>query len=215
MKKVLDLSLYLVLDPDLCGGIKGMVHTVSQAVDNGVTVVQLRADQFKKGRFLEAALAIKEILADRPVPLIINNEIDVALAADADGVHIGQKDLPPEFARRLLGPDKYLGLSTSNEEEVRAAPRKIVDYLGIGPVFPTTSKKDAPPVLGLEKLARLAALKEHPTVAIGGINADSARQVMACGVQGIAVVSAICGQAKPGQSSARLAQELALAGQNR
>lgn len=215
MKKKLDLSLYLVLDPDLCGGIKGMAQTARLAVENGVTAVQLRADQFKKGLFLEAALALKEVLADSPAPLIINNEIDVALAADADGVHIGQKDLPPKAARRLLGPGKYLGLSASNEAEVRAAPHGTVDYLGIGPVFPTTSKKDAPPVLGLEELARLAAIKGHPAVAIGGINAASAPLVMDCGVQGIAVVSAICGQPDPGRSSAELAQAADLTGQKR
>lgn len=211
MKKILDLSLYLVLDPDLCGGIQGMARTARLAVDNGVTAVQLRADQFKKGLFLEAALVLKEALADTPAPLIINNEIDVALAADADGAHIGQKDLPPEAARRLLGPGKYLGLSTSSEAEVRAAPARIVDYLGIGPVFPTTSKKDAPPDLGLAELKRLAALKGHPAVAIGGINAANASLVMASGVQGIAVVSAICGQPEPGRSSAELAQAAGLA----
>lgn len=215
MKKILDLSLYLVLDPGLCGGVEGMTRTARLAVSHGVTAVQLRADGFKKGLLFEAALALKEALADSPAPLFINNEIDVALAADADGVHVGQKDLPAPLVRRLLGPGKYLGLSASNEAEVRAAPEADVDYLGIGPVFPTTSKKDAPPQLGLEELSRLVAIKRLPAVAIGGICVASAGQVMATGVEGLAVVSAICGQSDPAQSSAALAREVARAGKMR
>lgn len=206
MKKILDLSLYLVLDPVLCGGTDGMVRTTRQAVENGVTAVQLRADQYKKGEWYAAALALKEALASTPVPLFINNEVDVALAVDADGVHIGQNDLPPRVVRDLLGPDKFLGLSTSNEREIAAVSLDVVDYLGIGPVYPTTSKTNAPPVLGVDGLARLVALKKKPAVAIGGVTTENLHEVMATGVEGIAIVSAVCGQADPGQSSAELAR---------
>lgn len=206
MKKILDLSLYLVLDPVLCDGLEGLVQTTKKAVENGVSAVQLRADQYKKGQWYAAATALKDLLAPTPVPLFINNEVDVALAVDADGVHIGQNDLPPRVVRQLLGPDKFLGLSASNEQELAAAPLDVLDYFGIGPVYPTTSKTNAPPVLGLDGLKRLVQLKGKPAVAIGGINSARLPGVMQTGIEGIAVVSAICGQADPGALSRELAE---------
>ena len=109
----IDLSLYLVLDPDLCGGPAGMVHTAIQAAKNGATVVQLRAPNWKKRQWLETATELKRVLESYRVPLIINDQVDVALAVDAEGVHVGQDDLPASEARRLIGPDKWLGLSVS------------------------------------------------------------------------------------------------------
>jgi thiamine-phosphate pyrophosphorylase len=196
--KHLDLSLYLVLDPRRCNGINGIVDTTLQAVENGVTTVQLRAEpDWKKRQWYDAALALKKALTPYGVPLIINDQIDVALAVDADGVHIGQKDLPADIVRRLIGADKWLGLSVSNAAQLAAVPRDIVDYIGVGPVFPTTSKPDADPALGIDVLRTLMADKPCPAVAIGGITRQSAATVMATGVDGIAVVSAICGQPDP------------------
>ena len=206
MKKKFDLSLYLVLDPIQCGGIDGLLQTTRLAVENGVTIVQLRADEFKKGEWYAAAKALKELLTATGVPLIINNEVDVALSVDADWVHIGQKDLPVCVARDLLGPDKILGLSTSNEAEVVASYAENVDYIGIGPVFPTTSKKNAPPDVGVNGLQHLAQIRQKPAVAIGGINLGNMEGVLACGVEGIAVVSAICGQPDIALASRNLAQ---------
>ncbi|MDR0588017.1 MAG: thiamine phosphate synthase [Burkholderiales bacterium] len=190
----INLKLYLVLDPILCGGIEGMVKTAMIAAENGVTVVQLRAESMDKRMWFDAAIALKRALADVNVPLIINNHIDVAQAVDADGVHVGQRDLPVESTRQIIGKNKILGLSVSNIDELRRADGAMIDYLGIGPVFPTTSKKNAAPALGLAQLKQLTSLKHCPAVAIGGIGHAQARDVLSCGVEGIAVVSAICGQ---------------------
>ena len=153
--KSLDLSLYLVLDPDLCGGPAGMVRTARLAAENGATVVQLRAPTWKKRQWLETALELKAVLAPLGVPLIINDHIDIALAVDADGVHVGQADLPAAVVRQLIGPDKWLGLSVTNAEQLAAVPYEAVDYLGIGPAYPTGTKLDAAPVVGLTAFADL------------------------------------------------------------
>lgn len=209
MKPAFDLSLYLVLDPRRCHGINGLVDTTLQAVKNGVTMVQLRAESdWKKRQWYDAALALKSALAPFDVPLIINDQIDIALAVDAHGVHIGQKDLPVDIVRKLIGPNKLLGLSVSNAQQLANVPVELVDYIGVGPVFPTTSKPDADPDLGLPYLAELMQKKHTPAVAIGGITADSIIDVMQTGANGVAVVSAICGQPDPACATRLLAQQL-------
>lgn len=196
MHKQLDLSLYLVLDPTLCDGIEGMVQTTRIAVQNGVTMVQLRAEkEFSRREWYEAAKQLKRVLANTRVPLIINDMVDVALATDSDGVHVGQNDLPVQEVRRLIGQNKLLGLSVSNQEQMASVPWSVIDYIGIGPVFPTTSKHNAPPSLGVMTLGELAAQRTKPAVAIGGINYLNANDVINTDVNGVAVVSAICGQA--------------------
>ncbi len=201
-----DLSLYLVLDPELCGGIAGMVSTVYEAVERGVTCVQLRSEkEVDKRYWYDAGLLLKALLEDYDVPLIVNDHIDVALAIDADGVHVGQKDLPADVARRLLGPNKILGLSVGSIYEMEQVKLQDVDYVGIGPVFTTSTKKDARKALGVEGLSIIAAQRDIPKVAIGGINIDNAASVMKSGVDGIAVVSAICGQADIASATRRLA----------
>lgn len=215
--KTLDLSLYLVLDPDLCGGAEGMVATTLAAIQGGVTVVQLRAPNWKKRAVAECA---RELLRLMPasVPLIINDHADVARAVGAAGVHVGQKDLSPEDCRLIVGPDAIVGLSISNFDELsrlivdersRLSPddelsrptvddvsrfSPAVDYIGIGPVFPTGTKKDAAPVVGLDGLRSLLQHAPVPAVAIGGIHEGNARSVYETGVAGIAVVSAVCGK---------------------
>lgn len=201
-----DLSLYLVLDPELCGGIAGMVSTVYEAVERGVTCVQLRSEkEVDKRYWYDAGLLLKALLEDYDVPLIVNDHIDVALAIDADGVHVGQKDLPADVARRLLGPNKILGLSVGSIYEMEQVKLQDVDYVGIGPVFATSTKKDARKALGVEGLSIIATQRDIPKVAIGGINIDNAASVMKSGVDGIAVVSAICGQADIASATRRLA----------
>ncbi|GAA5784016.1 thiamine-phosphate synthase [Chitiniphilus shinanonensis] len=194
MKPQFDLSLYLVLDPDLCGGAQGMIDTARAAAANGATMVQLRAPNWKKRQWLETATVLKAVLAPLGVPLIINDQIDVALAMQADGVHIGQADLPPDAARRLLGAGRIIGLSASNAAQLADAPLGLIDYLGVGPVHPTGTKADASPVIGLDLFGDLMAAKPLPVVAIGGIKAGNAAPVIAAGADGVAVVSAICGQ---------------------
>ena len=200
----LDLSLYLVLDPDLCGGPAGMIETARLAAQNGATVVQLRAPVWKKSQWLATAFELKRVLAPLGVPLIINDQVDVALAVDADGVHVGQDDLPPAVVRRLIGPDKWLGLSISNSPELAAVPSGLVDYLGIGPLYPTATKSDAAPATGLPVFAELVAATDLPVVAIGGVQLANCRLPLQAGAQGVAVVSAICGQDDPAQRTRAL-----------
>ncbi|MCX8655860.1 thiamine phosphate synthase [Gilliamella sp. B2894] len=209
MKKQLDLSLYLVLDPMLCGGIKGMIETTKIAVANGVTAVQLRSEHDFSGKdWYHTALALKELLNDTTVPLLINDHVDIALAVDADGVHIGQSDLPVDVARKLIGDDKWLGFSVANRQQLNAVPWQLVDYIGIGPIYPTTTKQDAEPAIGMPQLSQLVNLKQCPAVAIGGINTNNATQILQTGIEGIAVVSAICGQKNVQQSTLLLLEKI-------
>ncbi|WP_148714683.1 thiamine phosphate synthase [Chitinolyticbacter meiyuanensis] len=204
----LDLSLYLVLDPDLCGGPEGMIHTARIAAECGATVVQLRAPKWKKRLWLETATVLKAVLDPLGVPLIINDHVDVALAVDAAGVHVGQADLPIAAVRRLVGPNKIVGLSASNAAQLADAPTALADYLGVGPVYPTGTKLDASPVIGLPHFAELMAARPLPVVAIGGIKQGGAAPIIAAGADGVAVVSAICGQADIAAATTTLLQEI-------
>lgn len=185
-----DTTLYLVTDaPE--NYPHGLLANVESAVAGGASIVQYRATTGTKRHLFETACALRDLLRPRHVPLIINDHVDLALAIDADGVHIGQNDRPAETVRRLIGPGRLLGLSITAPEQLDTVPPAIIDYLGIGPVFPTLSKDDAAPALGLEQLARLTARTSLPVVAIGGINLDNAASVFATGVAGIAIVSAL------------------------
>ncbi|XZG71151.1 thiamine phosphate synthase [Chitinibacteraceae bacterium HSL-7] len=200
----IDLSLYLVLDPDLCGGPTGLITTALAAAQNGATVIQLRAPQWKKRVWFEVATVLKQQLAPTGVPLIINDHADILLATDADGLHVGQSDLPAEVARQLIGSGKLLGLSTNTAAQLSAAPAALVDYVGVGPVYGTTTKKDAAETVGLAQLAAWLPHRTVPAVAIGGISAARAPEVLACGPDGIAVVSALCGQPDVAQATRQL-----------
>lgn len=191
MRKNIDLSLYLVTDRDLSLG-RSLEEVVSEAVAGGVTVVQLREKDASTGEFVELARRLMAMLKPLGVPLIINDRVDVALAVDADGVHIGQSDMKYEDARRLLGPDKIIGLSVESFEDIEAANALDVDYVGISPVYGTPTKTDTAEPFGLDGLRKAVAMSEHPTVAIGGMNAKTIGEVIAAGADGVAVVSAIC-----------------------
>ena len=206
--KRFDLSLYLVLDPDLCGGQQGMIETARIAAAHGVTVVQLRAPDWKKRQWLETATELKAVLDPFGVPLIINDHIDVALAVDAAGVHVGQADLPVQAVRRMIGPHKLLGLSISNGAELAQSALEPVDYLGIGPVYPTGTKLDAAPATGLLQFAELVQATVLPVVAIGGIQSGNCQPLLHAGAKGVAVVSAICGQKNPARATAALLDEI-------
>lgn len=203
-----DLSLYLVLDPDLCGGPAQMVATAEVAARHGATVVQLRAPDWKKRQWLETALELKAILDPLGVPLIINDHIDIALAVDAAGVHVGQADMPVDVVRRLIGPDKLLGLSITAAADLARAPSTGVDYLGVGPVFPTGTKPDATPAMGVESFAAITRASTLPVVAIGGITADNCAVLFAAGAQGVAVVSAICGKPRVADATRAVARAI-------
>jgi thiamine-phosphate pyrophosphorylase len=185
-----DYTLYLVTDaPDRYPA--GLLAGVAAAVAGGASIVQYRATTGTRRQRYETACALRDLLRPHGVPLIINDQVDLALAIDADGVHVGQNDLPIEVVRRLIGSKKLLGLSITAAAQLEAIPAKTVDYVGIGPVFPTISKDDAAPALGLEQLARLTARATLPVVAIGGINLENAAKVFGAGVAGLAVVSAL------------------------
>lgn len=202
-----NLRLYLVTDPDLCAAA-GLVSTVRAAVRGGVTFVQLRDKQASTRARIIMARTLRAALAGTGVPLVINDDLEAAIAAGVDGVHIGQDDISPAEARARMGPGKIIGLSCETVAQVAAAPAGVVDYLGLGTVFPTASKTDHKPTVGLDGLAAMARVAPAPTVAIGGLKAAHARDVLAAGCDGMAVVSAICGQTDPEAAARVLAQAL-------
>ncbi len=191
-----DLSLYLVTDRPLSKG-RPIEWIVEEAVKGGVTMVQLREKDCSTREFIQLAIRLKQILAPFKVPLIINDRVDVALAVDAGGLHIGQSDMPYKIARQLLGSEKIIGLSVENMDLIQEANDLDVDYIGISPVFSTTTKTYTSAPFGLEGIREVMCLTRHPAVAIGGINCDNVTAVMQAGANGIAVVSAICSADNP------------------
>lgn len=202
------LRLCLVTDRSFLRGVS-LSDVVAAAVDGGVTLVQLREKTLDIVAFAELGRAIKELLQPLGVPLIINDSVEVAAAVGADGLHVGQGDLPTEAARALLGPNATIGLSITAIEQMRKADVRFADYLGVGPIFASPTKPDAAAPLGLEGLALARTMTALPIVAIGGISAENATQTMAAGANGIAVVSAIMGAADAGAAARALAWNLA------
>ncbi|MBN8915740.1 MAG: thiamine phosphate synthase [Rhizobiales bacterium] len=200
MSRPFDLTLYLVTDPRLVAA-RGLVATVEAAVKGGATIVQLRDPDAHGRALVEQARALKALLAPLRIPLIINDRVDVAVAADADGVHLGQDDMTPADARALLGPERILGLSVGNPAEFAASNIGIdigvVDYLGVGPVKATGTKKDAGAAIGTSGVTAVRALTRLPIVGIGGIDGALAAEVIRAGADGVAVVSAICAAPDP------------------
>ena len=197
------LKLYLVTDRELSLG-RSLEEVVSEAVAGGVTMVQLREKDAATGEFVELGRRLMSLLKPLGVPLIINDRVDVALAVDADGVHIGQSDMSYADARRLLGPEKTIGLSVENFEDLEAANKLDVDYIGISPVYGTPTKTDTAEPFGLEGLRKAVEMSVHPTVAIGGMNVATVGEVIAAGTDGVAVVSAVFAAENPGEATARL-----------
>lgn len=194
--KQFDLSLYLVLDRELCGQF-GMLETALAAVKGGATFIQLRDKDTNIEEMITTGKALKHALLGADAKLIINDNVEAALAIGADGLHIGQHDGSPEKIRQMIGPDMILGLSVQTIELAAKADSTIVDYLGIGPVFPTLTKKNCAPAIGFDGLKRVRAYNGLPSVAIGGIKLNHVDDVLTTGVNGLAVVSAICGQPDP------------------
>lgn len=189
-------GLYLVTDRGLCGE-RPLSEVVRQAVQGGVACVQLREKDISTREFVGVAAEIRDILRPSGTPLIINDRVDVALAVGAQGVHIGQGDMPYSTARRLMGPSAIIGLSVETWEDVEEARDLDVDYLGVSPVFLTPTKTDTKGAWGLEGLARIRAYVKHPLVAIGGLNRENADDAVKAGADGIAVVSALCCASDP------------------
>lgn len=205
--KAFDLSLYLVLDPDLCAGI-GMVETARLAVAGGATMVQLRDKHAGTAGMIETGRALKQALVGTGALLIVNDDVEAAIAIGADGLHIGQEDMDARKARTMIGPAMILGLSVETAALAAAVDADLVDYTGVGPVFATPTKTDHKQPIGFDGLARLVKASPVPSVAIGGLKADHVAQVFAAGAKGLAVVSAISGTPDPEAATRRIAAEI-------
>jgi thiamine-phosphate pyrophosphorylase len=191
MIRPFDISVYLITDRALSGA-RGVLDTVEAAIAGGATMVQLRDPEAKTRALVEEARAIHALTRAAGVPFIVNDRVDVALAASADGVHVGQADMTVADVRALIGPEPILGLSITSEADLDVSDLRGVDYLGVGPVFQTSTKPDAAPPINVGGLEAIVARTKVPIVAIGGLHAGNAADAIAAGAQGIAVVSAIC-----------------------
>jgi thiamine-phosphate pyrophosphorylase len=185
-----DLLLYLCTDRVLSLG-RPIAEAVEATIAGGVTMVQLREKEASSREFYEIALEVRALTARHHVPLVINDRLDIALAVNAEGLHIGQSDIPLGVARRLAGESMFIGVSASTVEEALQAQAGGADYLGVGAVYPTGSKADAGEAVGLEGLAEIRGAVRIPVVGIGGINADNAAAVLRAGASGIALISGI------------------------
>ena len=189
-------GLYLVTDRGLCGN-RSLEDVAHQALVGGAVCIQLREKDVSTRFFVDEARRMKALTARFRVPLIINDRIDVALASGADGVHIGQDDMPYDEARRIMGPNAIIGLSVETWDDVVKAEVLDVNYLGVSPVFETPTKTDTRGSWGLEGLARIKSYSRHMLVAIGGMNASNAKEAVMAGADSIAVISAICAASDP------------------
>lgn len=193
--RAVDVRLYALVDPERTGG-HGLAELAWHVAAGGATIVQLRDKHRDTRTMVEEARAIRENLAPMRVPLLINDRVDVALAANADGVHVGQDDMAVEDVRRLLGPAAIVGLSIKTVEQAQAAPVDLLDYAAIGGVYATTSKDNPDPPVGVAGLARIAQVlrgrrPDLPICAIAGIDASNAAATIAAGADGVAVISAL------------------------
>jgi len=198
-----DYSLYLVTDRGLSRG-RTTLQIVAAAVAGGVTCVQLREKTCSTREFIEQARAVQSFLKSRGIPLIINDRIGVALAVKADGVHLGQNDMPIETARDILKDSMFIGISAETLENAVEAEKCGADYIGVGPIFPTNTKADAASPLGPEGFLEIRKAVKIPLVAIGGLNQENAGDIVRKGAEGIAVVSAIVSADDPENAAREL-----------
>ncbi len=207
LRKTVDYSLYLVTDRRLAKG-RTTLDIVRAAVQGGVTCVQLREKTCSTREFIAEALAIRDFLNARGIALIINDRVDIAQAVGADGVHLGQSDMPLDIARSLVGDSMLVGISVESLEEAVQAEAGGADYLGVSPIYPTPTKTDTAPPLGLQGLRAIRRAVNLPLVGIGGLNQQNAAPVIQYGADGIAVVSAIVAAADPEQATRQLRREI-------
>jgi thiamine-phosphate pyrophosphorylase len=197
------LRLYLVTDR-ASAGIRTVADVVAACIQGGVSCVQLREKQLDTREFLAQAIALQQLLAPHAIPLVINDRIDIALASGAQGVHLGQSDMPVARARRLLPPHMFIGWSVETMQDVAQAAVLPLDYLGVSPIYATPTKTDARAPWGLDGLRCVRAASRLPLVAIGGIHSGNAPAVLAAGADGLAVVSALCAAPDPRAAAAAL-----------
>lgn len=199
-----ELQLYAITDRHWLNG-RSLYEVVKESLDGGVTFLQLREKQLDEDHFLEEAKKLQGLCSEYNVPFIINDNVEIALAINADGVHIGQSDMEMKEAREKLGPDKIIGVSAHTKEEALLAQAQGVDYLGVGAVFPTSSKDDAESV-SYETLKAICEVVSIPVVAIGGITRENLHQLSGSGVSGISVISAIYAQSDIKEAARELKQ---------
>jgi len=202
-RKKLDPTLYLVTDRGLSLG-RSLEWVVEKAVKGGASLVQLREKDLDTRPFIETAVALREILDRYGVPLLINDRVDVALAAGADGVHLGRQDMPYEMARQILGKEAIIGLSVETYEQAEQVSKLEADYIAISPVYTTPTKKELTEELGLEGVRHITGICPQPAVGIGSIKPHNAGDVIRAGADGIAVVSGICSADDPEQAAREL-----------
>lgn len=198
-----DWRLYLVTDRAMCG-MRPVEEVVAAAIRGGVSLVQVREKQLSTRDFIAVARRIRAVTRAAGVPMLINDRVDVALAVGADGVHVGQSDMPPADARRLMGPDALVGLSVETLQDLAASEAEDVDYLGVSPIYCTPTKAELTRAWGLDGLRAVRAMTKRPLVAIGGIHACNASEIIGAGADGVAVVSAICGATDPEKAAREL-----------
>jgi len=202
-----DYSLYLVTDRALSLG-RSNLEVVQSAVEGGVTLVQLREKEATTREFYEEGLRVGAYLKARDIPLIINDRIDLTLALDAAGVHLGQDDMPIDVARKLLGPRKIIGASVFTLEEAKIAESLGADYLGLSPIFVTETKPELVRQIGIEGIPLLKAAVQIPVVGIGSMSESNAYDAVKAGLDGVAVVSAICSREDPRAAAAAIKAEV-------
>ncbi|YCI78330.1 thiamine phosphate synthase [Bacillus sp. R1-10] len=200
-KSQIDLSLYLVTEESIA--IEELTKIIAESVSGGVSIVQLREKNNSSLSFYKKASALKQLLNELSIPLIINDRVDIALAVGADGIHIGQDDLPLPVVKKMVPEDMIVGVSVSTLEEALEAERNGADYIGVGSVFPTKTKQDAT-LMALEDLGEICRSVSIPAVAIGGITADNMSALSDSGLSGTAVVSAIMNADNPKTASESL-----------
>ncbi|WP_027135948.1 thiamine phosphate synthase [Geminicoccus roseus] len=214
MSRNVDLGLYLVLDAATTPPTS-FPALAEAAVQGGAMIVQVRDKTASAQALIRTVRAVRARLAGSPVPVIVNDRVDVAVAAGADGAHVGQDDLPPAAARAILGKDRILGLSVTSEAEIETVDPAVVDHVGLGPLFATATKPDAAPPLGVERFQAIRSRLKLPVVAIGGIGMDSAESAVFAGADGVAVVSAIARSSDPRAAARALSTLVARARQAR
>jgi thiamine-phosphate pyrophosphorylase len=197
------LDVYVVTDPDLSCG-RSHEHVVREAIRGGATAIQLRDKRAGGRQLVEIGRALRRITRDAGVLFIVNDRVDVALAVEADGVHVGQEDMPADVTRRLIGPDMILGVSAANVFEARKAKADGADYLGVGAIYATATKSDAGTPVGPEMIAEIGRATGLRLVGIGGINEHNAAEVIANGADGVAIISAVVGAEDIARATASL-----------
>jgi thiamine-phosphate pyrophosphorylase len=205
-----DLSVYLVVGPADCRG-RPVAEIVAAALRGGVTLVQLRDKEASPARYLELGRELRALCHRAGVPFVVNDRFEAVELLQADGLHVGQEDIDPQTAREAIGPDRLLGLSVHAPGQLAGIAEGTVDYLGVGPVFPTASKADARAASGAEGIAAIRAATRLPIVGIGGLDAGRAAVPIRAGADGIAVVSAVAGADDPEAAARDLARAVAAA----